>query len=101
VIGTTPPGGGPGIKGSGLQIHPGLIEVFRCIRGSMRVRVGRKLADLTSGGVIEVPPRTTHGFVDTGSGPLMAEMAFVREAIRRQDGSTPSLTQPHLSPARD
>ena len=29
------------------------------------------------------------------------EMASVRWAIRRQDGSTPSLTPPHLSPARD
>lgn len=77
IIGTTPPGGGPGIKGLGPHTHPGLIEVFHCISGTMRVRVGRELIDLSPGGVVEVPPETVHGFLNTGNEPLVAEVDLI------------------------
>jgi len=77
VVGTTPPGGGPGITGLGPHTHPGLIEVFRCMSGTMRVRVGRNLVDLSAGGVVEVPPGTVHGFVNIGSEPLVAEVDLI------------------------
>jgi len=77
VIGTTPPGGGIGIKGFGRHLHPGLIEIFRCVSGTMTVRVGKELVDLAPGGVAEVPARTVHGFVNTGIEPLVAEVDLI------------------------
>jgi len=77
VIGTTPPGGGPGIKGTGPHLHPGLIEIFRCVSGTMTVRVGNKLVEASPGDVVEVPAGTVHGFVNSGKVPLVAEVDLV------------------------
>lgn len=77
VIGTTPPGGGPGIKGTGPHLHPGLIEIFRCVSGTMTVRVGKDLVEVSPGDVVEVPAGTVHGFVNTGEVPLVAEVDMV------------------------
>jgi mannose-6-phosphate isomerase-like protein (cupin superfamily) len=77
VIGTTPPGGGIGLNGFGPHRHPGLIEVFHCVSGTMTVRVGNELVDLSPGGVVEVPAGTVHGFINTGIEPLVAEVDLV------------------------
>ena len=77
VIGTTPPGGGPGIKGTGPHLHPGLIEIFRCVAGTMTVRVGKDLIEAAPGDVVEVPAGTVHGFVNTGRAPLVAEVDLI------------------------
>jgi mannose-6-phosphate isomerase-like protein (cupin superfamily) len=77
IIGTTPPGGGPGIKGTGPHLHPGLIEIFRCVAGTMTVRVGKQLVEAFPGDVVEVPAGTVHGFVNTGEVPLVAEVDLV------------------------
>jgi len=77
VIGTTPPGGGIGLKGFGPHRHPGLIEVFHGVSGTMTVRVGKELVDLSPGGVVEVPADTVHGFINPGDEPLVAEVDLV------------------------
>jgi len=61
IIGTTPPGGGPGVKGTGLHGHRGLVEVFRCLSGTMTVRVGKDLVEASPGEVVEVPAGIVHG----------------------------------------
>jgi mannose-6-phosphate isomerase-like protein (cupin superfamily) len=77
VIGTTPPEGGPGIKGTGPDLHPGLIEVFRCVSGTMTVRVGKDLFEASPGDVVEVPAGTVHGFVNTDKVPVVAEVDLI------------------------
>lgn len=74
---TTPPGGGPGIKGFGPHLHPGLIEVFRCVQGTMTVRVGTALIEASPGDVVEVPAGAVHGFVNTGDVQLVAEVDLI------------------------
>jgi len=77
VIGTTPPGGGTGLRGLGPHLHPGLVEVFHCVSGTMTVRVGKKLVEVSPGDVVEVPAGTVHGFVNTGDVPLVVEVDLV------------------------
>jgi mannose-6-phosphate isomerase-like protein (cupin superfamily) len=77
IIGTTPPGGGPGIKGTGLHSHRGLVEVFRCLSGTMTVRVGKDLVEASPDEVVEVPAGIVHGFVNTGAVPLVAEVDLI------------------------
>jgi mannose-6-phosphate isomerase-like protein (cupin superfamily) len=77
VIGTTPPGGGIGIRGFGPHTHPGLTEIFRCLSGAMTVRVGSDLTELSPGDSVGVPPGVVHGFLNTGQEPLVAEVDLV------------------------
>jgi mannose-6-phosphate isomerase-like protein (cupin superfamily) len=77
VMGTIPPGGGTGIRGTGPHLHPGLVEVFRCISGTMTMRVGRDLIEVLPGDVVEVPAGVTQGFVNTGDVPLVAEVDLI------------------------
>lgn len=77
VIGTTAPGGGVGIRGFGPHTHPGLEEVFLCISGTMTVRVGSDLYELSPGDSAEVPAGVVHGFLNTGQEPLVAEVDLV------------------------
>ena len=77
VIATTPPGGGIGLRGFGPHRHPGLVEVFHCVSGTMTIRVGKELVDLSPGGMVEVPADTVHGFINTGTEPLVAEVDLV------------------------
>jgi mannose-6-phosphate isomerase-like protein (cupin superfamily) len=77
VILSTPPGGGVGIKGFGPHTHPGLVEVFRCVSGSMRMRIGREISEVTPGEVVEVPAGTVHGFINTATQPLIAEVDLI------------------------
>lgn len=74
---TTPPGGGPGIRGFGPHTHPGLIEVFQCVSGTMTARLGRDLTVLTSGDQLEVPPGEVHGFKNTGEELLVVDNEIV------------------------
>lgn len=71
------PGGGPGIDGDDPHVHPSLVETFVCRSGSMRVLVGRRLVDISPGQRIEVPARTRHGFVNSGSIPLEVESEVI------------------------
>ena len=77
VVGTTPVGGGVGIRGFGPHVHPGLVEIFRCVSGTMTIRVGDDLIELSPGDSAEVPPGVVHGFLNTGGGPLVAEVDLV------------------------
>jgi mannose-6-phosphate isomerase-like protein (cupin superfamily) len=77
VVGTTPPGGGPGIKGTGPHIHPGLVEVFHCISGTMTMRVGKGLVALAPGDVVEVAAGKVHGFINTGEVPVVAQVDLI------------------------
>lgn len=74
---TTPPGGGPGIRGLRTHIHPGFVERFRCVSGAMTVRVGSEVRDLAPGDEADVPSGVKHGFVATGSQGLVAEVEVV------------------------
>jgi mannose-6-phosphate isomerase-like protein (cupin superfamily) len=77
VIGTTPVGGGIGLKGFGPHTHPGLTEIFRCVSGTINLRVGGDLLTLSPGESAEVPPRVVHGFLNTGQEPLVVEVDLV------------------------
>jgi mannose-6-phosphate isomerase-like protein (cupin superfamily) len=72
-----PIGGGPGVKGRGVHAHPGFVESFRCVAGSIRVRVGSELGDLSPGQSVEVPPDSLHGFVGIGNQPLVTDVEIV------------------------
>ena len=74
---TTPPGGGPGIRGLGPHVHPGFIERFHCVSGAMTMRVGSKLQDIGPGEGAEAPPGVIHGFSSSGDEPLVAEVEIV------------------------
>ena len=74
---TAPPGGGPGIRGLGPHTHPGLVEIFQCISGTMTARLGRRISDLAPGERLEVPPGTVHGFKNTGEEPLIVDVDIV------------------------
>jgi mannose-6-phosphate isomerase-like protein (cupin superfamily) len=71
------PGGGPGIDGDGPHIHPVLAETFVCQSGTMKVRYGKDLLDISPGRRIEVPAGTVHGFVNAGVTPLVVECEVV------------------------
>lgn len=74
---TAPPGGGPGITGSGPHAHPGLVEVFRCVSGTMTARLGRDVFTVPPGEVIEVAPGVVHGFVNAGEDDLVVAVDIV------------------------
>jgi mannose-6-phosphate isomerase-like protein (cupin superfamily) len=71
------PGGGPGIDGDDPHVHPMLRETFTCVSGSMRALLGKELIDVVPRRTVEVPAGTTHGFVNTGDGPLVVESEVV------------------------
>lgn len=74
---TVSPGGGPGLRGFGVHLHPGLVEVFRCVSGSMTARCGRRITVLEPGEQLEVPAGTVHGFKNTGGAPLVLDVDLV------------------------
>lgn len=74
---TVRPGGGPGLRGLGPHLHPGLIETFSCVSGSMAIRHGRRIATLRPGGRLEVPAGVVHGFKNTGKTPLIVDVDLV------------------------
>ena len=51
---------GPGGKPPPKHLHPGQDEHFRCLEGSVRVRVGDHERELAAGDEIEFPRRTPH-----------------------------------------
>ncbi len=71
------PGGGPGIKGFGVHTHPGLVEIFQCVSGTMTARLGRDISNLEPGERLEVPPGTVHGLKNTGEDPLVVDVDMV------------------------
>jgi quercetin dioxygenase-like cupin family protein len=74
---TAPPGGGPGIRGSGLHTHPGLVEIFQCVSGTMTARLGRDVSQLDPGKILEVRPGIVHGFKNTGDEPAVVDVDMV------------------------
>lgn len=74
---TIGPGGGPGIRGLGPHLHPGLIEILQCVSGTMRARVGRRVATLPPGERLNVPAGVVHGFKNTGPTPLIVNVDIV------------------------
>lgn len=74
---TTPPGGGPGIKGFGPHTHPGLTESFHCVSGEMTARLGRELREMVPGDRMDVPPGEVHGFTNPGDDPLVLDVDLV------------------------
>lgn len=74
---TVPPGGGPGIRGFGVHLHPGLIETFRCVSGAMIYRSGRTIDTLPPGEHTTVPAGVVHGFKNTGKTPLVVDVDMV------------------------
>lgn len=86
---TASPGGGPGIKGFGPHVHAGSTEIFTCLSGVMAYRLGRKIATLTTGETVEVPPGSVHGFKNTGAHPLILEVHIVFGSERPQPETDP------------
>lgn len=77
VRATVAPGGGPGIRGSGIHTHPGLVEIFQCVSGTMTARLGRDISQLDPGNRLEVRPGIVHGFKNTGDEPLVVDVDMV------------------------
>jgi quercetin dioxygenase-like cupin family protein len=79
--------GGPGIKGNFPHIHPKLIETFQCVSGDMKVRVGKEVSVLNPGKTAVVAAGLVHGFLNTGSEPLIvdSEVIFPDGYARRDD----------------
>ena len=71
------PGGGPGVDGDGPHLHPVLLETFVCQSGTMKVRFGKDLLDISPGQRLEVPAGTVHGFINAGDTPLVVETEVV------------------------
>lgn len=69
--------GAPGVTGDFPHLHPCLIETFTCISGDMVVRVGRTTRAAAVGETIEVPRGQVHGFVNSGSHPLILETEVI------------------------
>ena len=74
---TVVPGGGPGIRGSGVHTHPGLVEIFRGVSGTVTARLGRDISQLDTGDRLEVPAGIVHGFKNTGDEPAVVEVDMV------------------------
>lgn len=74
---TVRPGGGPGLRGFGPHLHPGLTEIFRCPSGSMATRLGRTISTLRPGERLEVPPGVVHGFKNTENTDLTVDVDLV------------------------
>jgi len=74
---TVTPGGGPGIRGFGPHTHPGLVEIFQCVSGTMTARLGRQISNLEPGDRLEVSPGIVHGFKNTGEEPLIVYVDMV------------------------
>lgn len=77
--------GGPGIKGDFPHRHPSLVETFRCVSGSMKIRLGSDVARLARGELARVPVGVIHGFVNDGSEPLVVESEVIFPAGYRRD----------------
>lgn len=69
--------GGPGIKGKFPHIHPVLVETFQCISGEMTARVSRDISEVKPGEKVEVPAGKVHGFLNTGTVPLVVESEVI------------------------
>ena len=74
---TVVPGGGPGIRGSGIHTHPGLVEIFQCVSGTMTARFGRDISQLDPGNRLEIPAGIVHGFKNPGDEPLVVDVDMV------------------------
>lgn len=74
---TIRPGGGPGIRGSGVHLHPGLVEIFQCVSGTMTTRLGRDVGHLAPGKKLEVPAGAVHGLKNSGDGELIVDVDLV------------------------
>ncbi|HEU0194260.1 MAG TPA: cupin domain-containing protein [Gaiellales bacterium] len=61
----TPPG-----KGVDLHVHP-YSETFVLLEGSGRWTAGDEVVELRQDQMLVVPPRTPHGFQNTGREPLL------------------------------
>lgn len=72
-----PPDGGPGVRGRWVHAHPGFMESFQYVSGSMRLRVGSELVDLGPGERAEAPRDSLHGFVGLGDVPLEVDVEMV------------------------
>jgi mannose-6-phosphate isomerase-like protein (cupin superfamily) len=69
--------GAPGLDGDFPHIHPTLVETFQCVSGEMTVRVGKELSVLPPGRKAEVGTGLVHGFVNTGSDPLLVDSEVI------------------------
>lgn len=74
---TAPPGGGPGIRGAGLHVHPGVDELFRVVAGTATMRLGRRTRDVSAGAEVEAPAGAVHGFVNSGDVDLVLDVDLV------------------------
>lgn len=69
--------GGPGIKGDFPHLHPGLIETFTCVSGSMIARVGKTTREVAVGEQVDVFPGEVHGFLNTGMDRLLVDSEVI------------------------
>lgn len=69
--------GAPGVDGDFPHIHPMLVETFQCVSGDMTVRVGKELSVLPPGRKAEVGTGLVHGFVNTGTDPLVVDSEVI------------------------
>lgn len=69
--------GAPGIDGDFPHIHPILVETFQCVSGEMTVRVGKGLSVLPPGEKAEVGKGLVHGFVNSGTDPLLVDSEVI------------------------
>lgn len=58
------------------HIHGSQREVFRCVRGAMRVTVDGQSRELRAGETIEIPAGTSHSFVNPHEGECHCEVEY-------------------------
>ena len=77
--------GGPGVEGDFPHLHPRLVETFRCVSGTMKIRLGPDVARLPPGEAATVPVGVTHGFLNDGADPLVVESEVIFPDGYRRD----------------
>lgn len=68
----------PHAKGPSTHVHPGIVERFEIVSGTMNVRIGREHRELREGDKAEVPLRVAHRLWSTSDEPavMMADLVI-------------------------
>ena len=78
------------IQDSPVHVHGQTQELYVILEGEGRMVFGEKVADVTAGSIVLIPPRVEHGLMSTTDKPVKALLVF-----------TPGLAPPEKPEFRD